>query len=146
MLKCEEQHVGGMAFHSPLDVVLPSGAVVQPDWFFVFDFLNRAQLYKRIELVPEWVLEILSPFKVNHDLVTKHHLYEQAGVRENWIVDPMSSQVEAFELRNEKYYTLHPMTDVGILHSTVLPGFLQDVKALFAAIAPPAQAGTEAGC
>jgi len=48
---------------------------------------------------PDLVMEILSPSTQRHDRITKFNLYQRAGVREYWIVDPMSQTVQVF-LRN----------------------------------------------
>jgi Uma2 family endonuclease len=117
---------------APMDVLLPSGNIVQPDLFVVFDFATRNPSTARVEAVPEWVCEILSPSNEYYDLVTKKKLYEQAGVQEYWIADPMGQQLEAYELRNGRYETLHHLSTTGTLASNVLQGFAVDVQALFA--------------
>jgi len=43
----------------------------------------------KIEGAPDLVAEILSPGTAYYDLKHKMQLYEQQGVREYWIVDPM---------------------------------------------------------
>jgi Uma2 family endonuclease len=40
---------------------------------------------------PDWIIEIVSPGNPIHDYVRKLHLYESAGVREYWIVNPSDS-------------------------------------------------------
>lgn len=50
-----------------------------------------------IDVVPDWVCEILSPSNASHDRVTKRRIYAE-HVRHFWIVDPESRTVEAFTL------------------------------------------------
>lgn len=38
---------------------------------------------------PDWIIEIASPGNSGHDYITKLSLYQAAGVREYWIVNPM---------------------------------------------------------
>jgi len=53
--------------------------------------------------MPNFILEILSPSNTKHDRWTKYKVYEKAGVREYWIVDPLNEAVEVFLLENGQY-------------------------------------------
>lgn len=52
---------------------------------------------------PDLIMEILSPFTQRHDKLTKFNLYQRAGVREYWIVDPASKSVQVFVLEDGHY-------------------------------------------
>lgn len=52
---------------------------------------------------PDLVMEILSPSTQRHDKLTKFNLYQRAGVREYWIVDPASRSVQVFVLEDGRY-------------------------------------------
>ena len=52
---------------------------------------------------PDLIIEILSPSTQRHDRVTKFNLYQRAGVREYWIVDPANPSVQSFILENGGY-------------------------------------------
>ncbi|HEX7956270.1 MAG TPA: Uma2 family endonuclease, partial [Pyrinomonadaceae bacterium] len=55
-------------FFSPLDVILPSGDVVQPDVFFLAkEDTGRAEEHDRVRCSPLFVVEILSPGSITHD-------------------------------------------------------------------------------
>ena len=45
---------------------------------------------------PDLVIEILSPSTRRHDRLIKIGLYQRAGVREYWIVDPENKAVQVF--------------------------------------------------
>ena len=45
---------------------------------------------------PDLVIEILSPSTRRHDRLVKLRLYQRAGVREYWIVDPENKAVQVF--------------------------------------------------
>lgn len=45
---------------------------------------------------PDLIIEILSPSTRRHDRMTKFNLYQRAGVREYWIVDPEYKSVQVF--------------------------------------------------
>ena len=52
---------------------------------------------------PDMVVEILSPSTQRHDRFTKFCLYQRAGVREYWIVDPDIRIVQSFVLEDGRY-------------------------------------------
>jgi len=52
---------------------------------------------------PDMVIEILSPSTRRHDLTVKYRLYQRAGVREYWIVDPDGKIVQVFRLEDGFY-------------------------------------------
>ena len=52
---------------------------------------------------PDMVIEILSPSTRRHDLAVKYRLYQRAGVREYWIVDPDGKTVQVFRLEDGLY-------------------------------------------
>lgn len=85
---------------SPDDV----DTMVEPDLSIVCD---NDKLDKRgCRGAPDMVIEILSPSTLRHDRLVKLGLYQRAGVREYWIVDPENNAVQVF---------LH---DGGFLHIT----------------------------
>lgn len=51
----------------------------------------------RVEIVPDWVCEILSPTTMRHDRVTKANIYVEHGVQWMWLVDVDHRLVEAYE-------------------------------------------------
>lgn len=53
--------------------------------------------------VPDLIAEILSPSTTKNDRGYKKDLYEAAGVKEYWIVDPNSYSIETYLLADGKY-------------------------------------------
>lgn len=51
-----------------------------------------------IQVVPDWVCEVLSESNEAHDRVTKRSLYAKHGVTHYWIVDPTALTLEALTL------------------------------------------------
>jgi len=49
---------------------------------------------------PDMVIEILSPSTLRHDRFVKLGLYQRAGVREYWIVEPETRTVQVYTLEN----------------------------------------------
>ena len=52
---------------------------------------------------PDLVIEILSPSTMRHDRVVKFNLYQRAGVREYWIIDPVQQTVLVYLLEDGRY-------------------------------------------
>lgn len=46
---------------------------------------------------PDWVLEIVSPSSKTMDYIRKCSLYEKAGVREYWIIDPKEKSILVYD-------------------------------------------------
>jgi Uma2 family endonuclease len=120
----------GRIFASPLDVVLPTGDVVQPDIFFLTPRQTEKALgAKRVEAVPLLLIEILSPGSVKHDTVTKRAIYEKCGVREYWIVDARERNITQFLLR-KKHFAVTELGEGDSIKSVVLAGFEMNVGEL----------------
>jgi Uma2 family endonuclease len=56
---------------------------------------------------PDWIIEIISPSSASHDYVRKFVLYNKAGVREYWIVDPRNNTVTVHFFDTEEYIPLY---------------------------------------
>lgn len=94
---------------APFDVRLPKSTeeddqvdtVVQPDVFIVCD-LEKIDA-RGMRGAPDWLAEVLSPHTVRHDKVVKLRVYERAGVREVWIVDPLARTLTVYRLEGGRY-------------------------------------------
>ncbi|HEX7175605.1 MAG TPA: Uma2 family endonuclease [Pyrinomonadaceae bacterium] len=120
----------GTIFLSPVDVVLPSGDVVQPDVVFLTSRdAKRALAAKRVHATPPLLVEIISPGSITHDTLRKRNLYERNGVREYWIVDPAARTISQLVLR-KKHYALTEHVEADAIRSAVLSGFEMNVGEL----------------
>ena len=120
----------GSILFSPMDVVLPTGEVVQPDLFFLTpEQWERARSAKRINGAPSFAVEILSPGSIKHDAITKRNLYERNGVSEYWIVDPEAKTIAQLILR-EGHYALSELAESDAVRGHVLEGFEMNVGEL----------------
>ncbi len=52
---------------------------------------------------PDWIIEIVSPGNLRHDYVLKLNLYNEAGVREYWIVDPAKESVWVYYFEESEF-------------------------------------------
>ena len=120
----------GSILLSPLDVVLPSGNVVQPDAFFLTnEETESADEANRVHGAPSFLVEVLSPGSIKHDTLTKRKLYERNGVREYWIVDPKAKTI-AQMIRRDEHFELTELAEGDTIKSVVLDGFETTVGAL----------------
>lgn len=81
---------------------------------------------------PDLVIEILSPSTRRHDRLVKMNLYEQAGVREYWIVDPDTQSVQVFLLDDNGFFRIYEdygWEDVAKVH--VLEGCFVELNKVF---------------
>jgi Uma2 family endonuclease len=53
---------------------------------------------QRVEVVPDWVCEVLSPSTADTDRDLKMRVYARYGVPYAWLVDPRAQRVEAYAL------------------------------------------------
>ncbi|MBL8258224.1 MAG: Uma2 family endonuclease [Candidatus Competibacteraceae bacterium] len=69
----------------------------------------------RIEVVPDWVCEILSPSTARIDRVVKMPLYARYGVPYLWLVDPLAHILEAFALRDGRWTVIGSFQDQDVV-------------------------------
>jgi Uma2 family endonuclease len=120
----------GFVLCSPVDVYFSDDEVYEPD--IVFIPRTRIQsLPEKITVVPDLVVEVLSPSNAYHDLVHKKNVYEAHGVKEYWIVDPMEKAIEVFENRDGQFLTIAKARNSGQLRSNVLNGFTLEITTVF---------------
>jgi len=129
-------------FHAPFDVRLPLNGetdddkiynVVQPDICVVCD---PAKLdYRGCIGAPDLIVEVQSPSTAKRDLDEKFHLYEQAGVREYWVVFPKEKAVTVFLLQADGKYdmgtTYEALNNDKKIPVDTLKGLIIDMDELF---------------
>lgn len=89
-------------------------------------FMRKARLHlvRRGHIAghADLAMEIVSPDSVQRDYLTKRQQYEQAGIREYWIIDEITKKVLLLRLGpNGEYREVRPKN--GVLYSRVVPGF-----------------------
>ena len=130
---------------APFDVLLPRSdeadddinTVVQPD---LVVFCDRTRIRKaNARGAPDLVIEILSLSTQRKDWNEKFRLYERVGVREYWVIDPISLAIWVFHLVEDaagRHYDQgllrEQFRDWSRVESTVLVGFSIDPGELFA--------------
>ena len=59
-----------------------------------------------IEIVPDWILEVLSPSTGRTDRMLKMPRYAEFGVSHLWLIDPILKTLEVFKLENKGWRLL----------------------------------------
>lgn len=73
------------------------------------------------EGIPDLVLEVLSPSNRKEDLKEKRPAYQEAGVKEIWLIDPEEQKVIVDRRRGRRYTTT--TMALGRVVSRAVPGF-----------------------
>ena len=129
---------GCQVFSAPLDVRLfekkgesPENVstVVQPDLMIVCD-RNKIDRHG-VCGAPDLVVEITSNSTHRIDRLTKFNLYQRAGVREFWIVDPSTRIVSVYTLKDGAYHTAAVYSSDTIIPVHVLAGCEIDLSTVF---------------
>lgn len=114
-------------FAAPTDVQLDNDeyTMVQPDVFVVCD---RNKITGRCVIgAPDFVTEILSDSTRKKDMTRKLAKYEEAGVREYWMVDLENERILVYDMSNEtsllRIYGLRDKIPVGIFQNQLVIDF-----------------------
>lgn len=104
--------------------------MVEPDLSIVCD---RDKIDKQgCRGAPDLVIEILSPSTHRHDRITKYNLYQRAGVREYWIVEPEAQTVQVFLCNENGLLLPHESYGRGdVARVNVLEGCFIDLGKVF---------------
>jgi Uma2 family endonuclease len=118
----------GVVFDAPVDVQLHDHSIVQPDLVVVLSENKEILTKPKIDGVPDLMIEILSPSNPKHDREIKMQLYLKSGIREYWIVDPMSERVEQYQLKDGSYESIDHDDNVTL---TIMNGVSVDISELW---------------
>lgn len=124
----------GKVFVAPVELKLsPEGSAREPDLLFVAHEYQARITPQRIAGPADLVVEIILPESAARDRSDKFDEYQQAGVREYWIIDPRPGleRVDFWTLNEQGKYRPVP-AERGVYRSTVLPGFWLDAGWLWA--------------
>lgn len=125
-------------FAAPFDVRLPVSrkkgqdtTVVQPDLCVVCD---AGKLDERGCVgAPDLIVEILSPGNSTKEMREKFRVYEEAGVREYWLVNPGDKTVLVYVLDEAGIFIgLAPVTLEDPLRASIFPELVIDLREVFA--------------
>ncbi|HEV2123428.1 MAG TPA: Uma2 family endonuclease, partial [Chloroflexota bacterium] len=87
---------------------------------------------KMIRIMPDLIVEVLSPGTDEHDLFTKRNLYEQLGVPHYWIADAQAKSIREYVLQKDQRYVEHVFSEDQPFEPALFPGMKLDLRRLFA--------------
>ena len=129
--KCEVYHApfAVRLFEEDGDAPEDVDTMVEPDITVVCD-PDKLDKYG-CKGAPDMVIEILSPSTRRHDLAVKYRLYQRAGVREYWIVDPDRKMVQVSRMEDGLYNAADVYTS-GVVPVGLWENFSIDLSQVFA--------------
>ncbi|WP_163970978.1 Uma2 family endonuclease [Oceanobacillus halotolerans] len=81
---------------------------------------------------PDMVIEIISPSSARTDKIDKFNKYEQAGVKEYWIIEPEEKIVSVFTLqKNQRYGRPNLYSDEDQVRVSIFDDLMIDLKRVF---------------
>lgn len=132
------KHQAGVVLPAPIAMKLEKLARGrEPDLLFVSQ--ERTHLLEKTYLngPADLVVEIVSPESVGRDRGEKFVEYEEAGIREYWLIDPERESAEFYELDQERGRYRAAVTEPeGVYQSRVVPGFFVRVAWLWQTPSP----------
>ncbi len=137
----KNQQKGCQLFSAPFDVRLFDSqkskkankdifTVVQPDLCVICDAEKLDE--QGCVGAPDLIIEILSKGNSKKEMQTKYELYEQAGVKEYWVVVPYEEFVHQFVLNEDGKYYLKGIFVDGAMPCHLFPELQVDLEQVFA--------------
>lgn len=100
-----DRESSGIVLGAPVDVVLSSTMVFQPDVSYLSNERASINDGKKFNAAPDLVVEILSETTEERDRTFKFREYARGGAKEYWIVDPDKKHLEVYQ-NSEKGFQL----------------------------------------
>ncbi|GAB4334624.1 MAG: Uma2 family endonuclease [Flammeovirgaceae bacterium] len=121
---------------APFDVRLPKKGenevytVVQPDICIICDSSKLDE--QGCIGAPDLIMEILSPGNSKKEMRDKFEVYEDAGVKEYWIINPLDKNILVYLLNEKgKFIGLKPFTEDMKVSPFLFPDLEIDLKEVF---------------
>lgn len=128
----EKNNIEGTFLYAPLDIYFDEENIFQPDLVYISGQLESELVKERITIVPDLIIEILSPSTAYYDLRQKKDFYERYGVKEYLIIDPLAKYAEVYVLENKEFNLQQKERQNGTINLTTLPGLQINLQKLFA--------------
>lgn len=109
----------------------------EPDVLFVARAHEERIRPTHLDGPADLVVEVVSPESRTRDRGEKFYEYEQGGVREYWLVDPLRRRAELYRRSADGTYETALMGDPPRLRSEVMPGLWIDPEWLWGEATPP---------
>jgi Uma2 family endonuclease len=126
-----KKHKNGLFMGLPMDVHLTEHDVFQPDMFYILEENKNIITNEKINGAPDLVIEFFNTNCVGKDMSYKHYVYEIAGVREYWVLNPEKKTLTQYTLIEDELRFQRTLTIADTLKSLVLRDFKMPVAAVF---------------
>ena len=122
----------GKVYISPIDVRFSENESYQPDIVFIEN--------RKLDIIHEWgidgvptlVIEVLALSTAYYDLTHKKRVYEESGVKEYLVIDPMELTGELFRNDgNSAFVSQGVQRTKGKILFDTLPGFIVELEEIF---------------
>ena len=116
----------GVVIAAPFEMrARPDGPAREPDLLFIAREHLQQLTPERLVGPADLVVEVVSDSSVARDRVDKFDEYQEAGVREYWIIDPRpgKERVDLYWLTPQGRFQATLPDAEGRYHATVVPGF-----------------------
>ena len=98
------------------------GQIYSPDIMFIAAERRQIITDKEVRGMPDFIAEFLSASTARYDRGRKREVYEQAGLRELWLIDPYGPVGSRFyQRRRDQLIEIDALDDQ--VHSLTIPGF-----------------------
>ncbi len=87
------------------------------------DIINPRLKRTYLDGPADLVVEVVSPESAERNRSIKFDKYQEAGISEYWLIDPLIQEARFYQLDTEGRYQPAALDDGGAYHSRVLPGF-----------------------
>jgi Uma2 family endonuclease len=105
---------------------------ISPDiMYFAGDRYAQIDPNEMIRIIPDLVVEVLSPSTSRYDLVTKRHVYEQLDVPHYWMVDTRTRAIRECVLGADGRYVERVVTESDPFEPALFPGLSIDLRRVF---------------
>lgn len=125
---CERYQLGEI-FLCRVAYRLDDWNAVEPDIGFIPRGMQKSILSDYVAGPPALAIEVVDRVSAHRDYVLKRSLYEKAGVREYWIIDPDAKTATFLYSKGKRFSEGKPVKHLW--HSKVLPGLTLDVRWLW---------------
>ncbi len=122
------------AFAAPFDVYLPNHkntgqTIVQPDLCVICD-LEKIEK-KGCVGAPDLIVEILSPGNSRKEVIDKYEIYQEAGVKEYWVIYPAEQVLQVYSLENAIFVAKKPKAPGDMYECQLFPELQINVESIF---------------
>jgi Uma2 family endonuclease len=121
----------GRLLLSPIDLILATTTVVQPDLIFIGSDRSHVVTQRGVEGAPTLVVEILSPTTHATDRQTKAQLYAKYAVPHYWLIDPDQQTLQAYTLTGTQYSLITQVQGGDLFTSALFPGLSFQISDLW---------------